>query len=359
VITGPAPTSLVGPTAGTEIEGLCVCREVEQVTHDVKSFVLDPPRTGGLGFEPGQYLTVTVDVGGRRLSRCYSISSPSTRPDRLTITVKRVPGGPVSNWLHDHLVPGATLEVSGPLGSFTRTRHPSPRQLYLSAGSGITPLMSMARTIADRGEVADLVFVHHARSPADLIFRDELGAMAQSHPGIRVVLVCEEDAPEERWPGRRGRISRALLDAVAPDVAAREVFVCGPPPYREAARRLLHDAGADAAQVHEESYEIGASSPVPAPRDPVGTQQAHLVELRRTGSTFECGAGTTILDAATRAGVTLPSSCQEGVCGTCKTTMLSGTVDMHHAGGIRPREIERQQILLCCSTPTGPLVLDA
>lgn len=357
-MTGPAPTSLVDLPLEAEIDGVCVCREVEQVTHDVKSFVLEPPQRGRLGFEPGQYLTVSVDIGGRRLSRCYSIASPPTRPDRLTITVKRVPGGPVSGWLHDHLVPGGRLEVSGPYGSFVAPRHPAPRLLHLSAGSGITPLMSMARTLVDRGTEADVVFVHHARTPADIIFRDELEAMGAAHPGIRVVIVCEEDAPYERWAGRRGRITQALLDEVAPDLADREVFVCGPPPYREAARLVL-GAGADAARVHEESYDLGApASPVP-PGGATGTLPTHLVELRRSGSRFECGAGTTILEAATRAGVTLPSSCHEGVCGTCKTTLLSGAVDMHHAGGIRPREIERQQILLCCSTPTGPLVLDA
>lgn len=349
----PAPVDL-----GEGVDGACVCREVEQVTHDVKSFVLDLPRPGGLRFEAGQHLTVTVDVGGRRLSRCYSISSPSTRPEQVTITVKRVPGGPVSGWLHDHLVPGGRLEVSGPLGSFTRPHHPAPRQLFLTAGSGITPLMSMARTIVDRSEVADLVFVHHARTPADVVFRHELEQLSYAHPGIRVVVVCEQDAPGERWTGYRGRLSGALLAEVAPDVAGREVFVCGPPPYREAARRLLTEAGADLARVHEESYELGSSAP-PLATVPAVAGATHAVELLRSGRTLRCGPGVTILEAAQRDGVTLPSSCQEGVCGTCKTSMVSGSVEMHHAGGIRPREIERNQILLCCSTPTDDVVLDA
>ena len=356
-------TTLPPPLLGLEeeIDGVCVCREVVRVTHDVTSFVLEPPRPGGVRFDPGQYLTVTVDVGGERLARCYSIASPATRPELLTITVKRVAGGPVSNWLHDHLVPGGTVEVSGPLGSFTRAGHASPRQLYLSAGSGITPLMSMARTIVDRGEVADLVFVHHARTPADIVFRDELEQLHAAHPGIRVVVVCEEDAPYERWAGRRGRISGALLAEVAPDVAGREVFVCGPPPYRDAARRLLADAGADPARVHEESYELGVTSTPPeAPADDLaGAPGTHAVELRRSGRTLTCGPGVTLLQAALRDGVMLPSSCQEGVCGTCKTALLSGTVDMFPAGGIRPREVERGLILLCCSTPTDDVVLDA
>ena len=356
-MTTTAPPPLVG--LEEELDGVVLCREVLPVTHDVTSFVLEPPRPGGLRFDPGQYLTVTVEVDGQRLSRCYSIASPATRPDLLTITVKRVPGGPVSNWLHDHLVPGGTLEVTGPLGSFTRVGRPSPRQLYLSAGSGITPLMSMARTIVDRGEVADLVFVHHARTPADIVFRDELEQLQQAHPGIRVVVVCEEDAPYERWSGHRGRISGALLEEVAPDVAGREVFVCGPPPYREAARRLLASAGADPTRVHEESYELGTPPPAATVAGPAGAPGTHAVELRRSGRTLECGPGVTILQAALRDGVSLPSSCQEGVCGTCKTAMLSGTVDMEPAGGIRPREVERGLILLCCSTPTDDVVLDA
>ena len=338
------------------IDGAVLCTAVHQVTHDVRSYVLQPH--GPVAFAPGQYLTVTVDVDGQRLARCYSIASSAARTSNLTITVKRVPGGPVSTWLHDHIRPGDYVEVSGPYGQFTPGPHTSPRQLYLSAGSGITPLMSMARTIVDQRTPANVVFAHHARTPEDIIFRDELEALNGRHSGIRVVVACEDDGSQELWAGHRGRISSAFLDAVGPDLEERDIFICGPAPYREAARAYVLAAGAHPSRVHEESYDFGVTSAPPAARSD-GAALTYDVEFARSRQVIRCTSTSSVLEAAAQAGLTLPSSCREGACGTCKTRLISGEVDMDHAGGIRPREVAQGQILLCCSTPITDLVVDA
>jgi ferredoxin-NADP reductase len=343
-------------TPTEDLDGFLRCTEVHQVTHDVRSFVLQP--LGPVAFTPGQYLTVTVDVDGQQLSRCYSIASSAARTDSLTITVKRVRGGPVSNWLHDHVRPGDHLQVTGPYGVFTPGPQVSRRQLYLSAGSGITPLMSMARTIVDQRIPADVLFVHHARSPEDIIFRDELDAIPARHRGIKTVVACEADGARETWAGHRGRISSEFLDIVSPDLAERDIFICGPAPYMEATRAFVLARGAVPSRVHEESYVFGTTSD---PSGPAGDRAAvtYDVEFARSGQVVPCDDRTSVLEAATQAGLTLPSSCREGACGTCKTRLISGQVDMEHAGGIRPREIAQNQILLCCSTPTTDLVVDA
>jgi ferredoxin-NADP reductase len=366
------------PRFREELDGTFVCSEIAQVTHDVKSFVLRPVQPGLFRFNPGQYLTLTVSVDGQELNRCYTIASSPTRWDELTITVKRTPGGPVSNWLHDTLQVGDTLPVMGPLGTFSTADHPSGRYLFLSAGSGITPLMSMTRAIHGRRDAADTIFVHNARTPDDLVFRSELARIAAEHPGIHVVAVCEADSAREQWKGLRGRLTLPLLQAIAPDLVDREVFTCGPPPYMDAVRSVLAQAGADPARCHEESFTfpgVGVSStPEPAAAQ-AGAAAAggvgggtslggaatgtHSIEFRRSARTIECTSDTTILVAAARAGLRLPSSCGEGLCGTCKSTMLSGSVDMSPAGGIRPREIAQDKILLCCSTPREDLVVDA
>ena len=368
----PDAAATAGPGQLDEVAGPLVCTRVVDVTHDVRSFVLRPPDGASLRFLPGQHLTVTVPVSGAvsgpvsgsvdptPLSRCYTISSSPRHAEELTITVKRT-GGPVSTWLHEHLRPGGEVVVEGPLGAFSTAHHPATRYLFLSAGSGITPLMSMLRTLhADRSPV-DVVFVHHARTPADIVFRDELRVIEQSHPGVRVVVACEDDAPDERWDGVRGRVSLEMLRRAAPDLAEREVLTCGPAPYMQAVRSLLAEAGADPARCHEESFDLAAATPVGprvGPAAPV-TGTTHMVELRRSGRSFACAPGTPLLTAAAAAGITLPSSCQEGVCGTCKTTKLSGRVEMEHQGGIRPREVDRGAILLCCATPCEDVVLDA
>jgi ferredoxin-NADP reductase len=361
--------------AGDDTELALVCRRTISVTHDVRTFVLEPLGSALLQQLPGQYLTITVSIDGMEVQRCYTVSSPPTRPGALMITVKRVPGGPVSNWLHDNLHVGQTLHAAGPFGRFTMADQPAPKYLFLSAGSGITPLMSMTRTLCDQGMPADVVFVHSARSPRDIIFRRELEAMSAAFDTFSVTAVCEGDSPLERWDGPRGRLSLELLRAVAPDLPDREVFTCGPPPYMEAVRAMLTVGGADPARCHEENFCFEAPGRLALCPDPTDTAAAtdtaipgsdesrpvpevFTVELRSSGRQIECAADTTVLTAALRAGVDLPNSCAEGACGTCKSTLLGGRVDMQHAGGIRPREIAQDKFLPCCSKPLENLVID-
>jgi len=321
-----------------------VCTDIVAVTHDVRTFELERLDSRPFSFLAGQHLTVRVDVDGTPLERCYTLSSPPTRPDRVAITVKRVPGGPVSSWLHDRFRVGDRLHATGPLGGFTLEEHPARRHLFLSAGSGITPLISMTRMLRDLGGPHDVAFVHSARTPADIVFRAELEAMATDD--LRVATVCETD---------EGRLSLPMLTRIVPDLIEREVFVCGPAGYMASVRGILAEAGADPARCHEESFVLGLA-PVSPVTEAAGT---FTVELRRSGRTVTCDADGSVLEAAARAGLELPSSCGEGVCGTCKSTLLEGSVDMQHAGGIRPREIAKRQILLCCSKPLEDLVIDA
>jgi glycine betaine catabolism B len=350
-----------------EDQAVLVCRKVLEITHDVRSFHFESDGDRAFGFDPGQFITLRLEIDGEPISRCYTISSPPTRPHLISITVKRVPGGLVSNWLHDHVVPGTRITAQAPLGSFTLTGPPAPKYLFLSAGSGITPVMSMTRTLYDLGSDADVLFVHSARTPADIIFRLELEAIAAVTPNIRVVHVCEGDYPSERWMGLRGRLSTAMLQVLAPDLAERETYTCGPAPYMASVRRILRDIGYDMGRYHEESFSFESLpvSDVPASVDdgqgatpPDGAPTTYSVEFVRSGRTVSCTADENVLDAAYAAGLRPPASCTQGMCGTCKTTMLSGEVDMRHNGGIRPREVAQNKILICCSKPLSDLRID-
>ena len=342
-------------------DDLLVCREVRVETHDVKSFVFSAAEPRLFQYKPGQFMTFDLEVEGERISRCYTLSSSPTRPNLVSITVKRVPGGPVSNWLHDTVRPGSLLRAVGPLGEFTCDDHTARKYLFLSGGSGITPLMSMARAHDDLASEADIAFVHSARTPADIIFRDETGLMERHRPHFRAFAVCEGDAPGESWDGFRGRLSVPMLRQIAPDLLEREVFTCGPGPYMAAVRAMLGEAGFDMAHYHEESFdfaELARSEPeIPAEIEALeaGTFKVEFTKSRRS---IECGADTAILAAARAAGMRPPSSCTQGKCGACKTRLVSGTVDMRHAGGIRQREIDQGMILICCSRPTSDVVIE-
>ena len=352
-------TDLLAPEVdrSAPLDERLVCVAVEDLTHDVRSFTFERADGSVVDFEPGQYLTFTVEVDGVEHQRCYTIASSPVRPDQPTITVKRVPDGPVSGWLHDRFGVGDSLSATGPHGRFSSAHHPAEKYLFLSAGSGITPLMSMTRALRDRPGNRDVVFVHSARSPRDIIFRRELEAAAEL-PGIEVTVVCESASDDDPWDGATGLLGLRTLLRVAPDIHEREVFTCGPPGYMEAVREMLDLAGVDPDRCHEESFDL-ASRRRPPRGAPAPGGPAYAVEFRRSGRTVECGTDESLLDAALRAGLRPASLCREGICGTCRTTLLAGPVDLQHAGGIRDRDVERGDILLCCSRPRGDVAVDA
>lgn len=339
------------------------CLSVVDETHDVKTFNFRCPDYTALAYEPGQFLTVSPIIEGQTVSRCYTLSSTPTRPFAFSITVKRVPGGVVSNWLHDNLQAGHTLVASGPAGNFTPVAGPARKLLFLSAGSGITPLMAMSRAASDLFAALDIVFVHSARTPKDIIFREELQRLerTQTRGRFRTLFFCEGYGDEPDWNGAIGRLSLTELQTQVPDFKEREVFTCGPQGYMNATKALLGEGGFDLTHYHQESFDISAEAiiePAPVEATPDQAQGTFTVRLARSGKEFTMTAEQTVLAAAKKAGAIVPSSCSQGVCGTCKTAVLEGTVEMNHNGGIRQREIDKGLRLLCCSRPTSDLVVD-
>ena len=220
------------------------------------------------------------------------------------------------------------------------------------------------------------MFVHSARTPADIIFRRELEAIAAVMPNLRVVHICESDYPSERWVGMRGRLSPACSTGDCPDLPERVTYTCGPPAYMDAVRRILGEPGYDMANYHEESFSF-ESLPLAEQRRrrsrgrrlrrhrrrrrrPADAGVAtYTVEFVRSGRTVTCRADENVLDAALAAGVRLPSSCSQGMCGTCKTTMLSGEVEMQPQRRHPAQRGRAEKILICCSKPLSDLWLEA
>ena len=388
-----------------EFTGDLVCTGITPVTHDVVDVRFRAADGGTLPYSPGQYYTFAfpgLGPGGEGVDRCYSVSSAAgvagAGIEELTITVKRVPGGPVSAFVHERLRVGDTVRADGPYGVFGTDVRPGAGALYLSAGSGITPFLSMMRTRAallEQGERSlplwsSVVHVHAAHTPADLVHRAEVMGHSDRHE-TTVIPVCSADSPAEAWAGVRGRLTAQKLAVLVPDLMEREVLVCGPTAFMEAVVAMVVDLGVPAERIHLESYVFGerprvpgvpagrSAVPVGLP-DPVLRREAaegpgagdgdadaggqgasagvFSIEFRGAGRTVQCPAGTTILAAAREAGIAHPSSCSEGVCGTCKATMICGEVDMDHQGGIRPREVREGKILPCCSVPTTDVVLE-
>ena len=363
---GPALWDKVPGKWNPETDETLVCCYVREETLDVKSFLFRTRSPSQFRFQPGQFITLDLEMDGTPINRCYTVSSPPTRPDTISITVKRQPGGIVSNWLHDHVKPGVEIKALGPAGEFTCANNSAQKYLFLSGGSGVTPLMSMSRTLYDLGEDKDIVFVHSARTPNDIIFRRELAAMSGGMKNFRTAFVCEKPGDDASFDGYTGFLTLQMLREITRDFAQREVFCCGPAPYMAAVRGVLEGIGFAMAHYHEESFNFGESAATdgaPAkvaakPAQASSAAGAFQIEFTKSGQTISCGPDQFILDAAREAGLRLPFSCSKGLCGTCKSKKLSGNVVMTHGGGIRQREIDAGMILICCSKPLGDVTIE-
>lgn len=342
--------------AETDSELLCI--DVHAETHDTKSFTFASPAGKSFDFLAGQYFAFDAPVEGGPETRCYSISSSPFRRHAITVTVKRVASGRVSNWLHDNLRSGMTVRVSGPLGQFMRPPGDRDKYMFLSGGSGITPLMGMTRELADLAKPVDVVFLHAGRTPGDLLFRADLAAVASRLKGFRTFMLPEALTGEPSWPGFAGRISRELLALAIPDLKDRIVLCCGPAPFMAAARQITAELGVPAQNYIEESFDAAVIEEAPVPLTQPAAEASFKVTFAKQNRSIDVVSGQTVLGAAKKSGVRLPSSCANGLCGTCKSKLVSGMVDMAHNGGIRQREIDAGLFLPCCSKPLSDLVVD-
>jgi len=311
---------------------------------------------GWFRYLPGQFITLELPTPGGTVLRSYTLSSTPSRPLTIAVTVKAQRDSIGTRWMLDHLKPGDRLQAYGPAGAFSFHHHPAERYLFVAAGSGVTPMLSMARWAEDAGAAVDIAFVVCARTPADLIARADLEAMAARDPRLALAFVVKSPEAGAAWTGYRGRLSLPMLRLMAPDLAEREVFCCGPSGFMDDVRAMLAEAGGDPARFHTESFHPEAEAPaVPAaPADaPSGRVYFTLSDLD-----VPAGEGETILLMARGAGLNIPSGCTMGLCGTCKVRCLSGETVMAHQGGIREDEIAEGFVLACCTRPVGRVEIE-
>lgn len=317
----------------TELRARVVSVRAE--TAEVRTFTFATPRAWP-GHIAGQYVPLEVEIEGVRVRRCYSISSGGSDPGRrmIEVTVKKVPGGRVSTWMHDHLAVGAVVRLGAPAGDFTVTPL-APKLLLIGAGSGITPIAAIVRDLARRRAAHDVIVIEAARSDADAIFADELAAFATRRS-------LAQHAPTHRLQviAHRGPLDAATLCAYAPDLADREVYVCGPAPVMDLVEQLV------GPRVHLERFVAVTRAPSTATR-----ARVHLAVANRT---VEIAAGT-LLEGLEQAGERPAHGCRMGICNSCRCTKRSGTVEDLVTGTISSEP--DQEIRLCVSAAHSDLEL--
>ena len=339
------------------------------------------PQASRFHYQPGQFLLLNVTIDGQPYSRAYSLCSAPTRPHQLTITVKRVAGGRVSNYLLDTLQPGMTLAALPPQGQFHLSAQLPAALLLLSAGSGVTPMMAITRTLRDLGLNTQIHFVYSARHAGDLIFRDELLALAAQDENFHLTLLLEampnesvpnESVPDENIPGESepdeamplagsrlvaGRLQAELLAELTAGLADYQIYLCGPSGYIDAVHGLLADPRYAGVALYEERFTAAASTPISEAASSEATSAEFALSVPAFGSDSTIAAHETLLDALEREGLPIIGACRAGVCGSCKCKVEAGSVESSSTLALTPEQVAEGYVLACSSKATSDLQL--
>lgn len=292
-----------------------------------------------VGHKPGQYVRIGFDVEGKRLWRAYSLSSDAARPDgQVTITVKRTDDGVVSRFLSSSQAAGSIVTLGDVEGEFTLPSPTPAKLLFLTAGSGITPVMAMLRSLSRHGEFPDVLHIHSARTKSEAIFAADLAALAERHDGNYRVM--------QRATSESGRLKPESLDEVCPDWRERETYACGPGAMLEALRKHFDSAGV-AQRLHMESFEHMVLAGV--------TGEGGTITFSGSDITAGCDGATAILDAGENAGAVLPYGCRMGICHTCTGTLRDGSVRDLRTGDVTRAGTE---IRTCVNSPDGDITIE-
>lgn len=340
---------------------LLECVMVIPEAPNVRTFAFRAPSGAWFRYRAGQFLTLELPVPGGPVHRTYTISSSPSRSLSITVTVKAQEDSIGSRWMVDNLKPGDRLRAFGPAGIFTLPAQPDDKYLLISAGSGITPMMSMAAFLFDRGETPDVSFIACARRPSELIFRRRLEHMASRVPGLKLHFVVSNEDLYDVWTGYRGRFNQLMLGLMAPDYLEREVYCCGPEAFMQSVRDMLIALGYNMEHYRQETFHTPVIDEADAPEiEDVALRDEARAEIVFAASevTATCAQTDTVLTIAKAAGLNIPSGCTFGICGTCKVKKLAGDVHMVHNGGISEEDIEAGYILACCSNPLGRVELE-
>ena len=298
------------------------------------------------GFKAGQHVQLGFEINGSRKSRTFTIAScpgELSRQGTLQITIKAVPNGKVTGWIHEQVKTGQIVRLQPASGEFLLPSNPAS-VLYIAGGSGITPVMSHLRELLEAGFPYPVSLLYYAKQEDDFIFRAELDAIAKHFTQFSLYRICTRaSSAGDKLHGHlcSTHLERAI--STAPD----HVFVCGPTNLRNAAQELVAEHYGDSFAFHAESFGLLIKP---------GTGTSQPVTLARSHKTIECQPDTPLLDAAEQNGLTPNYGCRMGICYTCKCKKTSGVVRNAITGKLSGTDEE--DIQLCVSIPETPITIE-
>lgn len=334
--------------------------KIEEISKDVKCYTFTWTGSQPLAyFRAGQYLTFSLPIDGSVVTRAYSISSAPAQAlkGEYQITVKRVPDGFVSGWILDNWKVGDVVDSFAPEGTFNyEPIRDAETVVGLAGGSGITPFLSMAKAIDDGTEDFNLTLLYGARNKDEILFKDELDALAKRNEKFNVIYVLS-DAKTKNQYYEKGFIGAELIKKYAPENGKYSIFVCGPEAMYNFLRKEIPSLGLEQKFVRFEMFGVSKST---AKLDGIkkGTYKMTVIN-RGESAEYTCEGEETILTALERAAVRVPVRCRSGECGFCRSKLVSGTVYLPETVTDHRRlaDAEFGYIHPCCTYPTSDIVI--
>ncbi|MDZ7885809.1 MAG: ferredoxin reductase [Mycobacterium sp.] len=307
--------------------------DVRRETDDTATVIIKPGWGFAADYQPGQYVGIGLRINGRWHWRSYSLTSVPKRDNKLiSITVKATPEGFLSTHLVNGVESGTIVRLAAPKGDFAMPDPPPAKALFVTAGSGITPVMAMLRSIAARGQSADIVHIHSAPTAGDVIFHDELQHLHDGRDDYRLHLQLTDAA---------GHLDFGGLDDIVPDWKERPTWACGPPAMLDTIEKVWTDAGIPEDRLHMERFVIART-------DKGG--EGGTVTFALSDKTVDVDGATSLLEAGEKVGIQMPFGCRMGICQTCVLPLESGHVRDFRSG---TEHGEGDRIQTCISAVSG------
>ncbi len=333
-------------------------------TPDTKTFRLGNCDKQAFAYLPGQYITLSLVIAGTSYKRSYSLASSPSRKGVYEITVKRAAnGGLVSNWINDHLKVGDKLHIKGPFGNFSCAKAVPLKILFVAAGSGIVPIMSMLRWLTDIEANVDVIVLLSFRTVQNIIYNDELKLIAARHDNIRVLITLTKPSKYQPYGfGLIGRIDESMITACVPDLAERMVYLCGPDAFMMSCKNYFSNLKLVADKLACESFNV--VSPIATGTHSTNGNVSRItgnyqVKFAKSGKIVNADGGKTILELAEQANIHIDYECRSGQCGECMVKCLQGNVEMISDVEIDQFNRKKGWVYSCCAYPASNAVLDA
>ncbi|MEP1035166.1 ferredoxin--NADP reductase [Ekhidna sp.] len=325
-------------------------KEVVNVAQDAVNLVFEKPEA--FAYEPGQFITIIKEVNGKKIRRAYSLCTTPFEDENPAVTVKRVEGGAMSNDLNDNAKAGDQLEIMEPMGMFTTEYNPSNKRnaIFFGGGSGITPLMSIIRTVLLKEPESTTTLVYGNRTKKFVIFKELISKLEEEYPErFKAIHILEEGEADYN-----GRPTTEMVGEICKQVSAdskSEFYICGPQPMMDIISSGLEKFGIAKESIRMESFEAGKTSPSEIIDKGVGSESEVTILLDGEEYSITVKKNASVLDTALDNDLDMPYSCQSGLCTACRGKCVEGKISIDEAEGLSQEELDEGYVLTCVGKP--------